>query len=93
VLTALEHEDVDPHLRRRCGEQEDLHFARAVGIEVDGHGDVAVDDLKSLTCRRTSIERHEWSAVILRMDPAFRSLRANEEFRRLVVEIGLPPIT
>ena len=51
------------------------------------------DAERALTYLRTAKERHEQSTLILRIDPAFRALHANEDFRRLVVEVGLPPVT
>ena len=67
------------------GKEEAYWVARTYGFMGDAE--------KALTYLRTSKERHEQSTLILRIDPAFRALHANEAFRRLVVEVGLPPVT
>ena len=48
---------------------------------------------EALSLLRTSVEKREARVVAIRIDHNLESLHDSVEFRRLVVQVGLPPLT
>ncbi len=52
-------------------------------------GDVS----RTISYLRTAVERLEQGILAMRIEPAFKGLRTNADFRRLLDDVGLPPLT